>query len=57
MLWLLMANHSEDEEKIGENEDIARAETESRGEQASDNALLKAYLEDKEIEEQEEEED
>jgi hypothetical protein len=49
-----MANHIEDEEKVGTDEDTARVESADMPEKPSDKILLKALLEDKKDEEEEE---
>jgi hypothetical protein len=51
-----MTEHMEDEEKIGSNEDLAHAKEENMPKKPSNSDLIKAYLEDKEDEENEEKE-
>lgn len=49
-----MPTTMEDEDKMGRDEDLAKAEQEALPEKPSDSSLIKAYLEDKNEEEKEE---
>lgn len=49
-----MAEHMEDEEKIGESEDIIHSKEENMPKKPTNSELLKVYLEDLEEEKKEE---